>query len=302
MEVIPETAGTFTDVPQKCSFATDLSSRQATGTALLISRGTMSGAALIAECLSRRSGVRCVSREDLLAAIDTYGGLATRIAEQIRSADHAYEQFSHIRRPYLILMRQALLEYVRNGGLAYFGYSGHLLVPKIAYLVRVRLIAPLEVRLARTCQSLGYTEGEAREYIRNLDAERARWARMMYGVDIRDPSGYDFCINLERLSLQGACDLLVKVREQADFRPTPESVAHVEDEYLATQVLAALVIDAETLSLEMAAVVSNGDVRLVGPYLASGPLGAVLAVAERVPGVRKVEYEPGYPPAFSYAS
>jgi Cytidylate kinase-like family len=271
-------------------------------TVLLISRGTMSGATMMANCLSQRGGVRCVTREDLLAVVNGYGGLATRIAEQIRSADHAYEQFSDIRRPYLILMRRALLEYARKGGLAYFGYSGHLLVPKIAHFVRIRLIAPLDVRLARTRRSLGCDTPEAKEYLRNLDAERARWARMMYGVDIREPAGYDVCINLERLSLHGACDLLVKVREQTDFQPTPESLAHVENEYLATQVLAALATDPETLSVEVGATATDGSVRLVGPYVPGDPLRAMLAAARSVPGVREVEYEPGYAPAFGHAS
>ncbi len=262
----------------------------------------MSGAALIAECLSRRSGVRCVTREHLASAINSYGGLATRIAEQIRRADHAYDQFSHIRRPYLILMRRALLEYARAGGLAYFGYSGHLLVPRIPHFARIRLIAPLEVRVARTRQSLGYSEEQAREYIRDLDAERAHWARLMYGIDIRQPSGYDFCVNLERLTLPGACDLLVNIREQPEFQPTPASVAQVESEYLATQVLAALALDPETLSIELAATAADGAVRLVGPYLPGAALEQALSVARAVPGVRQVEYEPGYTPAFSYAS
>jgi Cytidylate kinase-like family len=262
----------------------------------------MSGAAMIAGCLSQRGGVPCLTREDLLAVVNSYGGLATRIAEQIRSADHAYEQFSDIRRPYLILMRRALLEYARKGGLAYFGYSGHLLVPKIAHFVRVRLIAPLEVRLARTRRSMGLGTPEAKEYLRSLDAERARWARMMYGVDIRDPGEYDICINLERLSLHGACDLLVKAREQTDFQPTPESLAHVENEYLATQVLAALATNPETLSAEVGATATDGSVRLVGPYLPADSLRTVLAAAHSIPGVREVEYEPGYAPAFSHAS
>ncbi len=301
----PPAPGILDDSPRKCRVglpSPGADSPPDTRTALLISRGTMSGAAMIAECLAQHGGMRCVTREDLLAAVNSYGGLATRIAEQIRNAEHAYEQFSNIRRPYLILMRRALLECAREGGLAYFGYSGHLLVPRIAHFVRIRLIAPIEQRLARARRSLGCGEPEAREYLRNVDAERARWARMMYGVDIRDPAGYDICINLERLSLQGACELLAKARGQTDFQPTPGSLAHVENEYLATQVLAALVTNAETLPVEINAVASEGAVRLIGPYLARDPMRTVLAIAGAVPGVREVEYEPGYAPAFGYAS
>ena len=218
----------------------------------------MSGAARIAGCLSQVGGVRCVTREDLLAAVNSYGGLATRIAAQIVRADREYEQFSDLRRPYQIFMRRALLQYARRGRLAYFGYSGHLLLPRIAHFVRVRLIAPMEMRIARTCEVLGQTEAEARDYIRRVDAERAQWARMMYGVDLRDPAEYDLCVNLERWSLPGACELLARTIAQQDFQPTPESVTQMENECLSTEVLAALAANPDTHPWEIGATASAG--------------------------------------------
>jgi cytidylate kinase len=271
-------------------------------TVLLISRGTMSGATMIGECLSRTEGVRCVVREDLLATVNSYGNFATRIAAQIAKAEQAYDEFSEIRRPYQVLMRRALLEHARQGRLVYFGYSGHLLLPRISHFVRIRLIAPMKMRIQRTRETLGYTEPEARDYIRRVDQERAHWARMMYGVDIGDPARYDMCLNVERLSLSGACDLLRKVNEQDDFQPTPQSIAEVENEYLATQALAALVMDPATQCLEIGASASGGNLHLVGPHLSESDKRVVLSVAGSVPGVQEVDYEPGYSPAFRYAS
>lgn len=271
-------------------------------TVLLISRGTMSGARMIAECLSRCGGIRCLTREDLLATVNSYGDIATRIAGQIAKAEQHYEEFSEVRRPYRILMRRALLEHVRRGRLAYFGYSGHLLLPRIPHLVRVRLIAPMEMRVARTREMLGYSASEARDYIRRVDQERTHWARMMYGLDIRDPAAYDICINVERLSHAGACTLLSHLLEERDFQPAPESVEQVENEYLATGALAALVTEPQTLRLELTAGASGGALRLVGPHLSDNERRLVLSVAGSVPGVREVTYEPGYAPAFSAVS
>jgi hypothetical protein len=258
----------------------------------------MSGAAKIAGCLSQVAGVRCVTREDLLATVKSYGGLATRIAAQIVRADREYQQFSDLRRPYQIFMRRALLEYARRGPLAYFGYSGHLLLPRIAHFVRVRLISPMEMRIARTCEVLGQTEAEARDDIRRVDGERVQWARMMYGVDLRDPAGYDLCVNLERWSLPGACELLARTIAHQDFQPTPESVAQMENEGLSTEVLAALTSNPDTQPWEIGATASAGAVRLVGPFLSHDEMRAVRAVAGSVPGVQEVDYEPGYAPAF----
>jgi hypothetical protein len=270
-------------------------------TVLLVSRGTMSGGQMIGECLAEHEGIRYVTREHLVAAVNRFGDLATRVTAGIEKATQAYEQFSELRRPYQILMKKALLEYARQGPLAYFGYSGHLLLGKVAHFVRVRLIAPMELRIARTRERLGYSEEEARDYIRRVDQERIHWARMMYGLDIRDPALYDLCINIERLSLDGACKMLRNVMQQDDFQPTPGSITQMENDYIATQALALLVTDPRTLQLELGAAVNEGGLRLVGPYLADDSIRTVLSIAESVPGVHNVEYEPGYAPAFRYS-
>jgi hypothetical protein len=270
-------------------------------TVLLVSRGTMSGGQMLGECLAQQEGIRCLTREHLLAAVNQYGDLATRVTDQVARAIQSYEQFSELRRPYQILMRKALLESARQGHLAYFGYSGHLLLDRVRHFVRIRLIAPMELRIARTQQRLGYTEADAREYIRKVDQERLRWARLMYGRDIRDPALYDLCLNIERLSMEGACDMLRKVMHQADFQPTPESIEQVENQYLATQVLASLATDPRTLHLELSATASGGRVRLVGPYLPDAEKITVVSIAGSIPGVRGVEYEPGYAVAFQYS-
>ncbi len=257
---------------------------------------------MIGDCLARCEGFQCVTREDLLAVVNRYGDVATQIASRIAKGVEAYEEFSELRHAYLILMRRALLEYASKGRLAYFGYSGHLLLEPLQHYVRIRLIAPMELRIARTRELLGYSEAESRDYIRLVDQERARWARMMYGVDIRDPSLYDLCLNIERLSIPGACDLLRKTMQQEDFQPTPESVEKAGNDYLATQVLALLATDPRTRRLELGASVSGGILHLVGSYLAGSDLGVVRSIAGSFPGIGNVEYEPGYVPAFRYGS
>jgi hypothetical protein len=267
-------------------------------TIVLVSRGTMSGAQMLGECLSQHEGIRCLTREHLLASVNQYGDLATRVTAQVEKAIQSYEQFSDLRRPYQILMRKALLEHARQGRLAYFGYSGHLLLERVRHFVRIRLIAPMELRIARTRERLGYTEAEAREYIRKMDQDRLRWARLMYGEDVRDPALYDLCLNVERMSMEGACGMLRNVMHEADFQPTPESVERVENQYLATEVLASLATDPRTLHLELSAKADRGRLHLVGPYLPDAEKQTVVSIARSISGVQGVEYEPGYAAAF----
>lgn len=264
---------------------------------LLISRGSFSGGVLISQCLAE-AGWKCLTREHLIAAVNTHGELANRVTASIQKAAHDYGKFSALRRPYKILTQLALLEYVLQGDVAYFGYSGHLLLPGIPHAVRVRILAPvdLRVRLLRDRENL--TEEEAREYIRQQDDERSRWTRFMYGKNLRDPALFDLCINLERISFTTACSMLENAAQQKEFKPTPESIAVLQSRYLCAQVLAALVANRQTSEIEVGATAEDGHVVLEGPYLADPARSAVLDIARTVPGVAEVQYRQGYAPPF----
>jgi hypothetical protein len=267
---------------------------------LLISRGSMSGAEIIARCLSHNAGFRCVTREDLIASVNQYGELANRVTASIEKATQDYLKFSELRRPYKVLMRLALLEYARGGNLAYFGYSGHLLVEGIAHFVRVRLLAPTNLRVKTTMQRLKCGEQDARDYIQRVDEERTRWARFMYGRNIRDVRLYDLCINMAKLSFDSVCSLLVRVLDEKEFHPTEESLAALDRMYTAAQVEAALVVDPRTYGHEIRASVEETGLLLQGPYLDDADRLAVIEIAKSVNGVQEARYEPGYAPDLDF--
>jgi cytidylate kinase len=265
---------------------------------ILVSRGSMSGGQVVAECLSREGGLLCISREDLVETVNHYGSLAAQLTEQVSKASRDYEKFAKLRRPYRIFMKKALLQYAQEGNLAYFGYSGHLLLDKIRHLVRVRLTAPMDLRVRLTMNRLECSEEEARDYIRTADDERTRWARFMYGADIRDPAQYDICLSMERFTPASACRLVQEMVLHDEFVATPESVRQLENSKVANDVLAALVRHPETFSLDVAARFDAPTVHLEGPWLEPELLRRVERIARTVQQVQEVVYEPGYAPSF----
>ncbi len=263
---------------------------------ILISRGTMSGVSLLVKSLVEHLGYRSLSREDLLSKVNEHGEIANRIVEAIGTATRAYDQFSQLRRPYTILMRLALLEYIRDDNLIYHGYSGHLLVPPMQHMLRVRINAPLSMRVPMTMQRLGCDEQHAREYILTEDEQRGRWARFMYGRDIRDPSHYDVVLNIKRLSTPVVCGLLRAAVDNPEFETTPETIAEVERSLIATRIEAAIASDPRTSSLEITAQVSGDSIVLIGPWLEDSQREIVLALAVTYAGGRHVNYESGFVP------
>jgi hypothetical protein len=184
---------------------------------------------------------------------------------------------------------------------AYFGHSGHLLLPPISHVITVRVLAPLEFRIARLMVRDRFSAQTAREYIRKVDEERSRWMRFVYGRNVRDVEQFDLCINLDRLSCSAACALLLAAGQQAEYQPTEASLGALENLYLSTQVLATLVRDPRTAALEIGATARDGRVELQGPYLVPEDLSTVLQIANAFPGVREVRYSEGYSPEFEWA-
>jgi hypothetical protein len=264
---------------------------------IFVSRRTMSGVHLLMDCLHESTGIRRISREDLEEVVNRHGDLAKRILERLDKATSAYEQFSELRWPYLVLMRNALLDEIRQDNVVYHGYSGHLLLPAIRHFVRVRIEAPLELRVTMTMKRLGCNEKSARDYITEADDYRVKWARFMYGRDIRNTLLYDLVLNLGHMTLKAACGILECIMSDKDFQVSSESRDEVERLYLATSVEVALVTDPRTQTLEISAAVQDDGINLIGPYLEERDLSAVKEIAGRVAGVKDVRYSPGYAPS-----
>jgi hypothetical protein len=261
----------------------------------------MAGGQEVAECLQRRSGVRCLTREDLVGAVNARGEAAAKVVNALPKAVRAYQEFSNLRRPYKILMRLALLEFIGEGRCAYLGYSGHLLLPNYPQYLRARLLAPERYRLQRTMERLHLAEDEAREYIRRADEERLTWCRFMYGKDLRDPLQYDLCINMVKAQVDGVCSILLSAAEKRAFQATPESEEEARNLLLATKVLSELVLDEEACSLELGATAKDGAILIEGPYLEEAKRDRILQKAAKVSGVTSVDYRPGYGPTEDFS-
>lgn len=265
---------------------------------IFLSRGTMSGVHLLVDCLHNKTGIRCISREDLEKDVNKHGEIAIRVLEKLAKAPSAYDQFSELRWPYLILMRKALLEEIRHDNVVYHGYSSHLLLPSFRHFVRVRIEAPVEMRVTLTMQRLSCNEEKAREYITNADDHRVKWARFMYAYDIRNTMLYDLVLNLDRVTLEAACGILECIMAQEDFQASPESRAEVERLYIATKIEELLVTDPRTASLEISADVHDDGIRLTGPYVEDAERTTIMEIVQSVFGTGHIRYNPGYASRF----
>lgn len=108
-----------------------------------------------------------------------------------------------------------------HGAAVVLGRGANYLVPADRAL-RVRVIAPFEVRVAGVMARGGLDEKGARAEVRLIDTERAAFVRQAYGRDVADPADYDVVLNAGSLDAPAAVEVMVAAY-RAKFGALPEA-------------------------------------------------------------------------------
>lgn len=231
---------------------------------ITISRGSMSGGKALAECVSSATGSPCVGREILVEAATKIGVPESILAAKLEKGPGLWDRLTLERRLYVVAMQAALAEHAAKGDLVYHGYAGHLLLRGVPAVLRVRLIAPLEMRVRNEVTREGISSEVAEDRIRRLDEGRVRWTRAIYGVDLLDPQLYDLVVNLEAMSIPSACSIVVEAAKRPEFLITDELKASLRDFALACRVKVALATHPASRGLDLDVKAAAGLVTIGG--------------------------------------
>jgi cytidylate kinase len=255
---------------------------------IAISREPHVGGEALAQCVAARLGYRCISRNELMASARWHGTAVERLTAAMNKPPTFWDGLSGERAALLISMRAALCEQVIEGNLVYHGYVGHLLLPGVLHLFRVRVMADIEHRAGIAMAEKNITHEEAITHLRRDDSHRARFIQRVHGVDWNDPHQYDMILNLGRMRVERACDIVAKMAEWEEFRPTAETQKALEDLALASRVAAELVKNHRTMATTVHVTADAGVVTITGTVERPKVLEEVPKVASGVPGVKEV--------------
>ena len=229
-----------------------------------ISRGCASYGQEIAERVAEILGYACVSSEILFQASRLFDIPETKLHQSLHHAPTILDRITRRRQRHLSYIQAALLEYVKRDNVVYHGHAGHLLIPKVSHVLKIRVIAELRNRITLTRARLQISEDEALGFIKSEDRHRAAWTWHLYKTNISNPRLYDMVLNVSRLKIQNACEMICAAAQSDTYRASPESRRAIENLALSSHVQAALkgICDAE--------VITDGgrvNVRVRGPKL-----------------------------------
>jgi len=258
---------------------------------ITISRGSFSGGKMLAECLAGSLGYRCIDRDIIVERAAAGGVSHDGLMEALVKPPSFWDRFGHEKYIYLTLIQAALTEEVRTGKVVYHGNAGHLLLRGAPHVFRVRIIAPLELRLGMVQDRLKLNRHEAVAYIEKVDEERRKWTSYLYGVDWEDPHLYDVVLNLEQMELEEACEGVATIARQKCFEFTPECRSAMDDLALASHIRANLAVNAPTSDLEVEVVARQGLVSIKGKVVELDQVAEVERVARSTPGVAELKMD-----------
>jgi len=251
---------------------------------ITISRGSFSGGKPLAECLARKLGYRCVDREVIIERAAASGISQDDLREALQEPPTLMERFGHRRYRCLTLLQAALTEEIRTGKVIYHGLAGHLLLKSEPYILRTRIIAPMEYRIGAVQNRLMLSRDEAIAYIEKADQKRQKWRQYLYGVDGENPALYDIVLNLEHTSIEQACNTIAALAVERRFEMTPKIQKQLDDMALASRVKTALAFHASTSELEIEVTADDGAISING-NIPAHRLDEAKKIVCAVPGV-----------------
>jgi cytidylate kinase len=251
----------------------------------------MSGGRKLAEMLADRLHYRCLSREVIIKAASEFGVPEDKLLEAIRKSPTIFQKLTFEREQYLAYIQTILCEYAKDDNLIYHGNAGHFLLPGVSHVLRIRLLAEMPYRTKAAMDQFNYSEKEAVDYIREVDKERVKWTKFLYGKDWRSPELYDIVFNLGRTDLDFVCELVIHAVGQPEFQTTPQSTKAMNDLLLASKMRAALA-HIHNIRLDSLDICADGKtVTIRGRVKSSKLLDEIVRISGEVPGVDKIENE-----------
>jgi cytidylate kinase len=170
------------------------------------------------------------------------------------------------------------------------GWGASHLLNDIPHVIRVRVCAPLAMRIERMMERLDTDKREpVQAEIAMSEESHSAITKRNFGVNWRESEHYDLVLSTERLSVEECVDEVECAMRQRRFQETPESMRTVANVGLAWGVRSALRRDERTKGMNIEVECQEGATRLLGMVSSPEEVLAAEEVAAIVAGVKSVD-------------
>lgn len=206
---------------------------------LTISREYQNGGYEIGTAVARQLGYNFVDKNLIHADLKAAGEKWGRLVEELDGVRPSlWEKYDREYRGYIALIESTIYEYALKDRVVILGRGSAFLLHDIPHVLRVRLFAPLEVRIDRVMRRDGVDRQTAEWLIKKIDKERAGYIQTNYRRHWEDKENYDLLINTGIETYEQVTRKLVEALKERDKRVTPEGLQRLKNRALAAKVKA----------------------------------------------------------------
>lgn len=257
---------------------------------ITISRGSYSRGKEVAEKVAEKLGYECVAREVLIEASREFNVDEAKLVHAISDAPSFFGRFSYGKERYIAYIASALLAHLVKDNVVYHGLAGQFFVRDIAHALKVRIVADVEDRIQLVIRRDRVSSKAASRFIARIDKERKRWSHHLYGIDNTDPKLYDLVIQLGKIALDDAVEIISYTAGLDHLQATDESRRAIKDEALAAAVKAAVIGKHPDVQV----IARDGVVKIAAKTSEASELRLaeqIEQIAKGVPGVKDVKVQ-----------
>lgn len=256
---------------------------------ITISRGTSTGGKELAQAVAERLGYKMVAEEVLVKAAKRYGMAVEKLQHAIEDKPGFFESMSLDRVHALSFVGAALCKEIKDEKVVYHGHAGHLFLRGVPHVLRIRVIASMPYRIEKAMKQHDFRWEQAEDYIKRADEARVKWSQFLFHVDTRDPSLYDLVIDVDRINIAGACDIVCTAAALNRFKKTDESQKRLDDFILSTEIRAAIAKGAHIADDNIEINACDGVVELLGSVHSLEEADKLREFVWKQPGVKDIE-------------
>jgi cytidylate kinase len=243
----------------------------------------------IGQEVARRLGYAFIRHEIIAEAAQMYDAAEESLVATVETKPGVWDSLSEGARRHFAFLAAEVFDFAVQDNVVIVGRWSTLLLRGVDHALRVRISAPMDLRVRRIVERLGVETEEARNQILRSDRGVRARIRQFFEVEWGDPHLYDLTLNTERFAVEGGTDLLCHQLNRPEWQPTEPSRAVLGDAALAARVRAALKAYPETTRLNVKIICRGGRLELAGTVESPEGRDAAAHVAAAQPGVLGVD-------------
>lgn len=182
---------------------------------ITISRQLGSAGDYIANMVASMLSYKLVNKQNILMEARRYGTIEPGTANEIgEGKPPLLERFTRSKSRAVYAIRSIIKETAVDGSAVILGRGGSVELRMRNDVLKVRIIADFETRIARIIKENEVDKAQARKMLKKSDKERSGYVKHFFLMDASDPELYDIVINTTSISPDAAARMIVQAARQ----------------------------------------------------------------------------------------